>query len=117
MVSDAQIIAQPAQGEVLYRVVRAERPRVEDFRSHREQPRKRPVPAATPWVLLVGVSMFDTREGALQIARRRPAWVAELRVAAGRGIHVAVTGSYGHRTVWGDPDVLAACVEARHVAP
>lgn len=28
MVSDAQIVAQPARDEVLYRVVRAERPRV-----------------------------------------------------------------------------------------
>jgi hypothetical protein len=117
MVSDAQIIAQPARDEVLYRVVRAERPRVEDFRSHREQPRRRPVPASTSWLLLVGVSMFDTREGALQIARRRPASVAEMRLTAGRGIHTAVTGSYGHRTVWGDPDVLAACVETCHVAP
>jgi hypothetical protein len=117
MVSDAQIVAQPAQNEVLYRVVRAERPRVGEFCSHREQPRRRPAPASTPWLLLVGVSMFETREGALQIARRRPAWVAELRLVAGRGIHVAVTGSYGHRTVWGDPDVLAACVERCHVAP
>jgi len=117
MVSDAQIVAKPAQREVLYRVVRADRPRAEDFRSHREQPRRRPVAAGTPWLLLVGVSMFDTREGALQIARRRPAWVAELRLVAGRGIHMAVTGSCGHRTVWGDPDVLAACVETCHVAP
>jgi hypothetical protein len=117
MVSDAQIVAHPARGEVFYRVVRAEQPRVEDFRSHREQPRRRPVPAGTPWLLLVGVSMFDAREGALQIARRRPAWVAELRLPANRGIHVAVTGSHGHRTVWGDADVLAACVRACHVAP
>jgi len=117
MVSDAQIVAQPARDEMLYRVVHAEQPRVEDFRSHRERPRRRPVAAGTPWLLLVGVSMFDTREGALQIARRRPAWVAELRLATGRGIHVAATGSHGHRTVWGDPDVLAACVETCHVAP
>ncbi len=117
MVSDAQIVAQPAQDEVLYRVVRAEQPHVEDFSSHRERPRRRPVPAGTPWLLLVGVSMFDTRDGALQIARRRPAWVAELRLTAGRGIHMAATGSHGHRTVWGEPDVLAACVETCHVAP
>lgn len=117
MASNAQIVAQPARGELLYRVVRAERPRVDDVRSHRERPHKRPVPEDTPWPLVVGVSMFDTREGALQIARRRPAWVAELRLAAHRGIHVAATGAYGHRTVWGDPQVLAACVERCHVAP
>jgi hypothetical protein len=117
MTSAAAIIAKPARGELLYRVVRADRLRAEDFRSHREQPRRRPVAAGTPWLLSVGVSMFDTREGALQIARRRPAWVAELRMVAGQGIHLAVTGSHGHRTVWGDPRVLTACVETCHVAP
>jgi hypothetical protein len=68
-------------------------------------------------LLLVGVSMFDTLEWALQIDRRRPTWVAELRLVAGHGVHMAVTGSQGHRTVWGAPDDLAACVRAFRVAP
>jgi hypothetical protein len=114
---NAKIVAEPARGETLYRVMRAGQPRAEDFRSHRERPRKRPVAAGTPWLLLVGVSMFDTREGALQIARRRPAWIAELQLTADQGIHVAATGSHGHRTVWGDPDVLVTCVQACDVAP
>jgi hypothetical protein len=116
MASNAQIVAQPAQGEALYRVVRTDQSRAEDFRCHREQPRRRPVPVGTPWLLVVGVSMFDTREGALQIARRRPTWIAELHIPAGQGVHVAATGSRGHRTVWGDPETLAACVRACDVA-
>lgn len=117
MVANTQIAARPAQGDILYRVVRTDQPSSEDFRSHREQARKRPAPEGTPWLLVVGVSMFDTRDGALQIALRRPAWIAELRLAASRGIHVATTGSRGHRTVWGDPGVLAACVHTCDVAP
>jgi len=116
MIGAAQITAQPAQGEVLYRIARLQRPGEEDFRCHREQLRRRPAPAGTPWLLQVGVSMFDTREGALQIARRRPAWVAELRLPAGKGIHLAATGSRGHRTAWGDPDVLAGCESSCDVA-
>lgn len=102
---------------MLYRLVRAEQPRIEDFWSYRERPQRRPVEAGTPWLLLVGVSMFHTREGALRIARRRPAWVAKLHLEAGHGIHVGITGSPGHRTVWGDPDALVACVQACDVAP
>lgn len=94
MVANTQIAARPAQGDILYRVVRIDQPSSEDFRSHREQAHRRPAPEGTPWLLVVGVSMFDTRDGALQIARRRPAWIAELRLAASRGIHVAgIAGS------------------------
>jgi hypothetical protein len=116
MASGAEIVAKPAQEETLYRVVRTSQPRVEDFRCHREQPRRRPLPAFSPWLLVVGVSMFETREGALQIARRRPAWIAEVRLPAGQGIHVAATGSLGHRTVWAESDALAACVQACDMA-
>lgn len=114
---DTAITAEPARGEVLYRLVSGDRPRVEDFMSHRDRPRRRPVPAGTPWLLVVGVSMFDTRARALEVARRRPAWVAELHLAPRRGIHRALTGSAGHHTVWGDPRALEACVRVCDMAP
>jgi hypothetical protein len=115
--ASSTIVARAAQGEVLYRLVRADRAHAGDFRSHRERPRRRPIHVSTPWLLTVGVSMFDSYEGALQVARRRPAWIAELSLVGGWGIHVAITGPFGHRTVWGDPDALTACVQACHLAP
>jgi hypothetical protein len=106
-----QIVAAPATGaELLYRVVSADGPQADDFRGRRDLPH-RALPADTPWLMLAGISMFDTPEGALEIARRRPAGLAHLRLSVGRGIHLAATGRPGHWTVWGAPSVLADCVE------
>ena len=55
--------------------------------------------------------MFGTSEAALQIARRRPAGVAHVRLEVGRGIHFARTGRPGHDTVWGAPTVLVDSAE------
>jgi hypothetical protein len=110
-----RIVAESATGdEVLYRLLRATAPVVDDFRGRRDLPRGRPLPDDTPWLLLAGVSMFDTEAGALRVARQRPATLARVRLAARRGVHVAPTGTRGHRTVWGAPSVLLECVE--HVA-
>jgi hypothetical protein len=113
-----RIVAEPAAGdEVLYRIVRAQEPAMDDFRGRRELPRRRPVSADTPWLLLAGVSMFETPTGALRIARRRPAWLAQIRLRAGAGIHFARGGTRGHVTVWGAPSILASCVERVDEAP
>ncbi len=107
-----QIVAAPATGaELLYRVVSIDGPQLDDFRGRRELPRRRPVPPDTPWLLLAGVSMFDTPQAALQIARRRPAALARVRLKPDLGIHFAPTGRRGHYTVWGAPSVLNDCVE------
>ena len=56
-----RIVASPATGaEVLYRVVSVAGATIDDFRGRRDLPRNRPLPPDTPWLLLAGVSMFDT---------------------------------------------------------
>jgi len=107
-----RIVASPATGaELLYRVVAADGPLIDDFRGRRDFPRQRALPADTPWLLLAGVSMFDTPEAALHVARRRPAGLARVRLKPDLGIHFARTGRSGHYTVWGAPSVLIDCVE------
>ncbi len=69
------------------------------------------MPADTPWLLLAGLSMFDTEAGVLRVARQRPVSLARVRLTPRRGIHLAATGARGHRTVWGAPTVLLECVE------
>jgi hypothetical protein len=106
------IVAAPAtDAELLYRVISRDGPQLDDFRGRRELPRRRPVSPDTPWLLLTGVSMFDTPQSALHIARRRPAGLAHVRLKSDLGIHFAPTGRPGHYTVWGAPSVLVDCVE------
>lgn len=107
-----RIVATPATGaELLYRVVGADGPSIDDFRGRRDLPRRRPLPPDTPWLLLLGVSMFDTPDVALQIARRRPAGLARVRLKPALGLHFAQTGRPGHYTLWGAPSILIDCVE------
>jgi hypothetical protein len=105
------IVARPPTGaEILYRVVDAGGATTDDLRGRRDLPR-RPLPPDTPWLLLAGVSMFDTPDGALHVARRRPAGLARVRLAVDAGIHFARTGRHGHFTIWGAPSTLVGCVE------
>lgn len=61
-----------------------------------------------------GVSVFATESQARRPARRHPAlgaWLAELRLTEDTSVEIARTrGAPGHHTIWGDPDVLLACV-------
>ena len=105
----------PAQGgEAFYRLLRSEQPQVRDFYSARELGRR--MPRRTPWLIAVGVSMFDSAERALAVARRRPAIVAQVVLPASRGISFAKTAGAGHYTIWAAPeDLLAAVVDVvRH---
>jgi hypothetical protein len=108
-----ELVLVPAAGtEVLYRLARGEPATVDDFRGRRDLSRDRRFPAHTPWVLLAGVSMFDTEQGALKVARRYPATIARVRLRTEVGIHLARSGGRGHFTIWGAPSVLIDCVEA-----
>jgi hypothetical protein len=60
-----------------------------------------------------GLSMFVTFDAAADRADRWPALgthVARLRLEPDQGFHVAETGARVHRTVWGRPLQLLACV-------
>lgn len=65
-------------------------------------------------VLHMAVSMFENDEVLLRLARRRPDRVgthlARMELQPGCGICIADTGSVGHRSVWGIPEQLVACV-------
>jgi hypothetical protein len=102
-------------GESFYRLVRSDPPALDSFRSQRELGgRRQPRPNAL-FLLAVGVSMFDTLDGALRVALRRPALVAEVK---GRPrVSFAQTGQPGHHTIWGTPEALGDCVVRVFRAP
>jgi hypothetical protein len=96
-------------GETFYRLVRRDPPTLDSFRSQREQAR-RPPRANALYLLTVGVSTFDTLDGGLKVALRRPALVAEVALRPDRGISFAQTGQFGHHTIWGTAEALLDCV-------
>ena len=60
-----------------------------------------------------GLSMFVSFEAAADRARRWPvlgAHVAHIRLEPANGFHIAETGARVHRTVWGRPLQLLACI-------
>jgi hypothetical protein len=60
-----------------------------------------------------GLSMFTTFDAAADRAQRWPrlgSHVARVRLEPGNGFHLAETGARVHRTVWGRPLQLLACV-------
>jgi hypothetical protein len=73
-----RIVASLATGaEVLYRVVSVGGAAIDDFRGRRDLPRTRPLPPDTPWLLLAGVSMFDTRpQRCGSLSGDRQGWLA-----------------------------------------
>jgi hypothetical protein len=64
-------------------------------------------------LLHLGLSMFVTFDAAADRALRWPALgthIALVRLEPGCGFHVAETGALVHRTVWGRPLQLLACI-------
>jgi hypothetical protein len=61
-----------------------------------------------------GISVYDTIERAQNQARKHPrlgAYIAELHVTWGQGVHAERTGHRrGHHTLWGDARSLHSCV-------
>ena len=97
-----------------FRVVKADPPSEDDFRSHYELG-KPPRRHEREWaVMYMGLSMFREPDQAAWVARRWSAigdHVAHLRLEPDRGINLASTGKIpGHYSVWGSPDQLLACV-------
>lgn len=99
---------------VVFRIVKLGDPAaegyVESFLSHAVlglPPRRdeRDVP-----LIYEGISVYDTREAAVETARRFPrigGYVAELRIRADTGATYARGGPRGHLTLWGDPLMLS----------
>lgn len=91
---------------------------LESFRSNYERdarPRGLEVESA---LIHFGLSMFTSFEAAAERATRWPALgthIAHLVLQPGNGFHIAETGARVHRTVWGRPLQILACVA--HILP
>ena len=104
-----------------FRIVRGSRPTRQDFLSNKDKglpPRGPEIDDPAEWA---GISVFDTRERAERLARRRNfalgAFVAELRIPDDAPVLVRKTFGPGHYTLWGVPPVfLALVVDTRPVA-
>jgi hypothetical protein len=98
------VIAVPADGLTVYRLVRSDPPTARDFEP--------PSPALAelrgwPELHRAGLSHFLRPEQAERIRRSTVSRVAGVRLAAGSGIYIARTGrTPGHVTVWGRPVAL-----------
>lgn len=102
------VIALPANGEWLFRLVNRENER-ERYRSR--VARHRPKYPDGPAVLWAGISMFEEQEQALSRATKKPIVVSRVCLEKGLGFYVAKTLGDGHHTVWGDPERLRSCSE------
>jgi hypothetical protein len=100
------LVIAPAAGQVLYRLVNRDPPIVRDFESDRTK--DRPRFGEDLEVDHLGLSMFDTEDQALSMARRYPKLVAEVVLEPGLGFGLARTmlDLPGHYTVWGTPEDL-----------
>jgi hypothetical protein len=98
------VIAVPADGLTVYRLVLSDPPTEADFTP---QPLERAERLGWPEIVRLGVSHFLERGQAEVQRRRRDSRVARVTLAAGRRIHVARTGrTAGHVTVWASPGEL-----------
>lgn len=95
------IVAVPANGQTLYRLVNRNPPRDRDFESDRKRGQPR-------WdedleVDHLGLSVFSTADQALSMARRYPKLVASVVLEPGYGFALARTmlALPGHYTIWG----------------
>lgn len=113
-----RIVVVPVLNEVeLFRVVNVERPHhpglALDLTSNYErQARPRRVERFYS-ILHMAVSTFTTREAACQLVERFPGigtHAARLRLPGGAGVCVDAPPKGAHRSLWGAPVQLAACV-------
>jgi hypothetical protein len=98
------VIAVPADGLTVYRLVLSDPPAEEDFAPH---PLARAERLGWPEIIRLGVSHFLERHQAEAQRRRRDSRIARVTLRPGRRIHVARTGrTEGHVTVWAPPGEL-----------
>src|SRR6188472_2523541 len=100
------LVAVPASGQVLYRLVWCVPARERDFMSQMEK--GRPPHKDSPAIYWTGVSMFRERSQAVSRASGKGSAVARVTLRPEEGFHLAKTLNEGHYTVWGLPDRLLA---------
>ena len=103
---------------VVYRIVQTDDPGSSEFidsfrpRSERGLPPRAGTPEEKHPSLAEGISVYLTRHKAAKTARatryRLGSFTAEVRLRANMGAEIAIWGSRGHLTVWGDPLILAS---------
>lgn len=118
-VPDGSIVAVPAAGEVLYRLLVDEAPTPGAFLSRSAlgraplHDRRRGVLIEPP-ILHAGVSMFETADQAASRSRRSPTYIGEVSLPESQawGLYIAKTlTDPGHYTVWGVPELLCGLVQ------
>lgn len=101
------VVAVPAAGQLLYRIIVDEKPAIQDFLSNHDKHNRQM--GREPWLLYNGLSMLaDAGQAAEMRDRfRRGQHVAEIVLNPGMGIMLARTlKTPGHHTVWGRPEDL-----------
>lgn len=100
------MLAVPARGQVVYRIVGRSTPRLRDFQSGRE--RELPRAPNQNFLDYVGISVFGSEAAALENAAKFPKLVAEVVLPSGQGFSIARTFADidEHYSVWGDPEAL-----------
>ena len=85
-----------------------------DFTSHAERGKRARDDSPETLRLWAGISVYDTRRRARKTALMFPSlgpFIAELLIPMnGPIVWERTTRSFGHYTLWGEPDVLLACV-------
>lgn len=101
------LIAVPADGLVVFRLVRSDPPTDDDFRP---RPHRR-AHHSWPEILQLGVSHFLSEDGAEGVRRHWGSSVAKVTLRPNRGIHLARTGRADHVTVWARIEELVEMAE------
>lgn len=102
----AAVIAVPADGLTVYRLVRGDPPTLRDFQLPSPELAAR---LGWPELLRVGLSHFLRPEQAERVRRSPVSRIAAVDLTEGVGIYVARTGrTPGHVTVWARPEALLA---------
>jgi hypothetical protein len=101
---DDAVVAYPAGGQTVFRILKANQPAKDDFRS--DEMAGRPKGADETWIEHTGISVYDDVHVALALIGRFPVSIAEIDLPPDAGCSIAKTGPPHHFTVWGDRKTL-----------
>lgn len=103
------VVAVPADGLTVYRLVRNDPARPEDFAP---MPERRARARGVPELLRLGVSAYLAPKQAEAVLLDERSRVARIQLRPGAGVHVARTGrTFGHVTVWGPLEELVGSAD------